>query len=194
MSKIYQAERKTKRGIIDMGFFKPKQKSKNEPKSSHNVEELTGQAATADGTVKEEHKSDKTESIVSDKNQPGVFYIFFAAGQNIFGMASGGISLGLKNDNISVDNLMKAYPSANQMEIIFINNEQWTHPEVGLLLQGEDVDVKPYIEAIKLHLTTDMNCSSKQVDKAISLFELHNIGVINSFDGVLSFGIPVENE
>ena len=129
-------------------------------------------------------------SVSGEKRR--AFYIFIAMGSSTVGMARGAIVSGVKNENLWYDNLIKANPFSDEMEVITINDDCWNHPDPGLIIQGKTINFNPYIDAIRKHLIEQLKLSQKQVEKAISLFISHNIGTADYFNGRLAFGVPVE--
>jgi len=120
------------------------------------------------------------------------FYIFIADGSSVFDMARGAIVSSVKNEDLWYDNLIGAYPFSDEMRKIIINDDCWNHPDPGLIIQGEKINFKPYIDAIRKHLIEQMTLSPEQAEKALSLFISYNIGTADYYNGRLAFGVPVE--
>ena len=142
-------------------------------------------------TRNEQHHWDGNKCVVCGKTKGG-FYIFIAMGSSVFSMSRGAIVHSVKNENLWYNNLIKANPFSDKMEVITINDDCWNHPDPGLIIKGENIDLNPYIDAIKKHLIEKMTLTSQQAEKAISLFKSNNIGTVDYFDGRLAFGVPVE--
>ncbi|MCL2107675.1 MAG: hypothetical protein FWH26_11555 [Oscillospiraceae bacterium] len=144
------------------------------------------------GFFSKKPKAEKSEAFAQHQN---CFYVFEAKGEGIGGaiaMAQGAIGFGVKNADAWKEQLLNAYSGARAMRFILLGSAEWTHPPVGVLTQGKPIHFKPYLAAIKKHLTAKMGFSESEAHALVSVMERNNLAVADFWDGAIRFGVPIQ--
>ena len=139
-------------------------------------------------------RTGKSEVYAKNKNR---FYVFEAKGEGIgsaISMAGGAIGFGVKNADAWKEQLLNAYPDSRKMEFILIGSTEWKSPDVGFLNKDKPINFKPYLAAIKKHLTEKMGFSAKEANSLVSVTENNNLAVADFWDGAIRFGVPIVND
>ena len=141
---------------------------------------------------KAEVTEEKSEAIAKNQN---CFYVFEAKGQGIgsaIAMAQGSIGFGVKNADAWKEQLLNACPGSRSMKFILVGSVEWEHPDVGFLNKDKTINFKPYLKAIKKHLSEKMGFSASEANRLVSVTENNNLAVADFCDGAIRFGVPIK--
>ncbi|MCL2004452.1 MAG: hypothetical protein FWG72_10735 [Oscillospiraceae bacterium] len=141
---------------------------------------------------KAETAAEKSEALTKNQN---CFYVFEAKGQGIgsaISMAQGAIGFGVKNADAWKEQLLNAYSGSRSMKFNHIGSAEWKHPDVGFLNKDKPINFRPYLAAIKKHLSEKMGFSASEANRLVSVTENNNLAVADFWDGAIRFGVPIK--